>query len=103
MIHEPRPVRDVIGRADPRERAEVVDEVSLVEVPAVGCHAGPFHLAHSVDSPHCPVETLEAAEHLGREPHLIAEHLIDQSDMLRTISGKDEPFTLPAGRGERIR
>ena len=35
--------------------------------------------------------------------HLIAEHLIDQSDMLRTISGRDQAFTLPAGRGDQAR
>jgi error-prone DNA polymerase len=35
--------------------------------------------------------------------HLIAEHLIDQSEMLRRISGKDEAFILPAGRGDEAR
>ena len=33
--------------------------------------------------------------------HLIAEYLIDQSDMLRQISGME--FTLPAGRGDEAR
>jgi error-prone DNA polymerase len=32
--------------------------------------------------------------------HLIAEHLIDQSDMLRKIGGLDEAFVLPTGRGD---
>ena len=32
--------------------------------------------------------------------HVIAEHLIDQSDMLRRIGGNDEPFVMPAGRGD---
>ena len=35
--------------------------------------------------------------------HLIAEHLIDQSEMLRRISGKDGAFALPAGRGDEAR
>ena len=35
--------------------------------------------------------------------HVVAEHLIDQSDMLRRIGGLDEAFTVPAGRGEARR
>ncbi|MCE3257465.1 MAG: dnaE2 [Nitrobacter vulgaris] len=32
--------------------------------------------------------------------HLIAEHLVDQSPLLRKIGGSDEPLLVPAGRGD---
>jgi hypothetical protein len=35
--------------------------------------------------------------------HIVAEPLIDQSDLLRRIGGLDEPFALPAGRGDEAR
>jgi error-prone DNA polymerase len=35
--------------------------------------------------------------------HLIAEHLIDQTDLLHSIGGSNETFTLPAGRGDEAR
>ena len=34
--------------------------------------------------------------------HLIAEHLIDQTDMLNSVGGR-ESFILPAGRGDQAR
>jgi error-prone DNA polymerase len=30
--------------------------------------------------------------------HVVAEHLIDQSDLLRRVGGSDETFVIPAGR-----
>jgi error-prone DNA polymerase len=35
--------------------------------------------------------------------HVIAEHLMDHSDLLRRISSMDQEFTLPAGRGDGAR
>ena len=32
--------------------------------------------------------------------HVVAEHLIDHSDLLRNVSGSDEAFVIPAGRGD---
>jgi error-prone DNA polymerase len=32
--------------------------------------------------------------------HVVAEHLIDQSDLLRRVGGSDEAFVTPAGRGD---
>jgi hypothetical protein len=33
--------------------------------------------------------------------HVVAEHLIDHSDLLRKIGGSNEAFVIPAGRGMR--
>jgi error-prone DNA polymerase len=35
--------------------------------------------------------------------HIIAEHLIDQSDLLNSVGGCNEAFRLPAGRGDQAR
>jgi error-prone DNA polymerase len=35
--------------------------------------------------------------------HIIAEHLIDQTDLLNSVGGSKETFTLPAGRGNEAR
>jgi error-prone DNA polymerase len=35
--------------------------------------------------------------------HLIAEHLLDETDLLNSVGGQNEPFTLPAGRGDQAR
>jgi error-prone DNA polymerase len=35
--------------------------------------------------------------------HLIAEHLIDQTNLLNSVGGCNEAFTLPAGRGDEAR
>jgi error-prone DNA polymerase len=32
--------------------------------------------------------------------HVVAEHLIGQSDLLRRVGGSDEAFVIPAGRGD---
>ena len=32
--------------------------------------------------------------------HVVAEHLIDHSDLLRKIGGSNEAFVMPAGRGD---
>jgi error-prone DNA polymerase len=39
----------------------------------------------------------------GGTIHVIAEHLIDHSKMLRTVGGLDEAFTMPAGRGDEAK
>jgi error-prone DNA polymerase len=39
----------------------------------------------------------------GGTIHLIAEHVIDQSDMLRRIGGMDETFSMPTGRGDEAK
>jgi error-prone DNA polymerase len=36
----------------------------------------------------------------GEVIHLIAEHLIDLSDLLRSVGGRGEPFPVPHGRGD---
>jgi hypothetical protein len=35
--------------------------------------------------------------------HLVAEHLIDLSDMLRTVAGSDEAFSMQAGRSDEAK
>jgi error-prone DNA polymerase len=35
----------------------------------------------------------------GEVIHLIAEHLIDLSDLLRSVGGRGEPLPVPHGRG----
>jgi hypothetical protein len=37
------------------------------------------------------------------QKHLIAEHPIDQTDLLNSVGGCNEAFTLPAGRGDEAR
>ena len=32
--------------------------------------------------------------------HVVAEHLMDQSDLLRRVGGSDEAFVIPTGRGD---
>jgi error-prone DNA polymerase len=39
----------------------------------------------------------------GEVIHLIAEHLIDLSDLLRSVGERDEPFPLPHGRGDEAK
>jgi error-prone DNA polymerase len=39
----------------------------------------------------------------GQVVHLVAEHLIDLSDLLRSVSDRDETFPLPHGRGDEAR
>ena len=35
--------------------------------------------------------------------HVIAEHLVDHSDMLRRVGGMDQDFTIPTGRGDEAK
>jgi error-prone DNA polymerase len=35
--------------------------------------------------------------------HIVAEHLIDQTDLLNGVGGRDQVFALPAGRGDEAR
>jgi error-prone DNA polymerase len=35
--------------------------------------------------------------------HLTAEHLIDLSDLLRSVGERNEPFPLPHGRGDEAK
>jgi error-prone DNA polymerase len=39
----------------------------------------------------------------GEVIHLIAEHLIDLSDLLRTISERGGPFSVPHGQGDEAK
>ena len=39
----------------------------------------------------------------GEVIHLIAEHLIDLSDFLRTVGKRNEPFPVPHGRGDEAK
>ena len=39
----------------------------------------------------------------GEVIYLIAEHLIDLSDLLRSVGERDEPFPVPHGRGDEAR
>jgi error-prone DNA polymerase len=36
-------------------------------------------------------------------PYIIAEHLIDQTDLLNSVGGANETFNLPAARGDEAR
>jgi error-prone DNA polymerase len=42
-------------------------------------------------------------QHEGEVTHLIAEHLIDLSDLLRNVGERDEPCPVPHGRGDEAR
>ena len=35
--------------------------------------------------------------------HIIAEHLLDETELLNSVGGKNGAFTLPAGRGDEAR
>jgi error-prone DNA polymerase len=39
----------------------------------------------------------------GGTIHVIADHLIDHSEMLRAVGGLDEAFMVPAGRGDEAK
>ncbi|MBF9232190.1 error-prone DNA polymerase [Microvirga alba] len=39
----------------------------------------------------------------GEVIHVVAEHLIDLSDLLRSVGERDEPFPLPHGRGDEAK
>jgi error-prone DNA polymerase len=39
----------------------------------------------------------------GGTIHIIAEHMIDQSEMLRRLGGMDETFAIPTGRGDETK
>ena len=39
----------------------------------------------------------------GEVIHLIAEHLIDLSDLLRSVGERNEPFPVPHGRGDEAK
>jgi error-prone DNA polymerase len=39
----------------------------------------------------------------GEVIHLIAEHLIDLSGLLRSVGERDEPFPVPHGRGDEVK
>jgi error-prone DNA polymerase len=39
----------------------------------------------------------------GEVIHLIAEHLIDLSDLLRSVGDRDESFPVPHGRGDEAK
>jgi error-prone DNA polymerase len=39
----------------------------------------------------------------GEVVHLIAEHLIDLSDLLRSVGGRGEPFPMAHGRGDEAK
>jgi hypothetical protein len=39
----------------------------------------------------------------GGVTHLIAEHLIDLSDLLRSVSDRDDPFSMRHGRGDEAK
>jgi len=35
--------------------------------------------------------------------HIIADHLLDETELLNSVGGQDETFSLPAGRGDEAR
>lgn len=35
--------------------------------------------------------------------HIIADNLLDETELLNSVGGQDEPFTLPAARGDEAR
>ena len=39
----------------------------------------------------------------GEVVHLVAEHLTDYSDLLRSVGERNEAFSLPRGRGDEAR
>jgi error-prone DNA polymerase len=44
-----------------------------------------------------------AVQHASGIVHLIAEHLLDNSELRNSVGGQHETFTLPAGRGDQAR
>ena len=76
MILKLRFVRDVGRRTDARERAEIVDEMRLIEIAAGESNFGPIdELAVACYMPQDFLETLHAAEKLGRQTDLLGEEL----------------------------
>ena len=70
-----RPVRHIGGRIDAGERAEIVDEMGLIEVAAIQRNLGPFHALLPIHLIQGLLKAANAAKHLGREPGFIAEDL----------------------------
>jgi len=71
----PSLVREIGGRIDAGECAEIVDEVRLVEVTAIEGDVGPFDALAVLHAAQRLLEPPDAAEHFGRESGLIAKHL----------------------------
>src|SRR5262249_44180191 len=67
--------REVRARGQPREGAEVVDEVGLIEVAAVDGDVRPVHVSQRMDGPDDLLETLYPREELGRHPYFMSEAL----------------------------
>ena len=70
-----RPVREVGGRIDAGECAEIVNEMRLIEVAAIQRDVSPFDALAAFHAVQRPVEAPDTAKHFGRESSLIAKHL----------------------------
>jgi error-prone DNA polymerase len=48
----------------------------------------------------CPLACRGRVQREGEVTHLIAEHLIDLSDLLRSVGERNERLPVPHGRGD---
>jgi hypothetical protein len=101
------PASEVSRRGDAGEGTEVVYEVGLVEVPALQGHVRPLHPLRVLDEAKHPLEALDAAEELGRQPDLFVEEPdeapLAETGPLRGLRDPQPPGTLRncAGRWPR--
>ena len=75
MILKLRAARQVRGRIDSRERAEVVDEVGLIEISRFQRDVCPIRRIARVHASQHVLEPLHAAEALGSQPDLFVKKL----------------------------
>src|SRR5690349_17761089 len=75
VIHMLRLGRQISGRSNAGELAEIVDKMSLIKIPAGSSQISPFDRAAAVESVQRALEEADAAKHFGRKPHLIAKQL----------------------------
>ena len=54
---------------------EIMDKMRLIEIAAVSREVHPIKISAFMNQLQYPLETADAAEQLGREPHLMAEEL----------------------------
>ena len=97
---------------EPMLRGQAADLIAVV----VGRHDAPPDAGQRIHQ-HAVVHLMvgvEAAARLGGADgvgvqaengvtHLISEHLTDLTPLLNSVGGRDDPFTMPHGRGDEAR
>src|SRR5262249_39766463 len=70
-----RHLRQICGRTQAREGAEIVDEMCLVEVSTRKRDVDPVRLKPAMHHAHHLLKAAHATEELRRQPDFLAEHL----------------------------